>query len=81
MTKPWSSGVIITKGRFKCAYCGRWRTGAYRWVDQARSCSKCNRRDDPPEVKYDVVCPMCKGTGNLNHMLIKAKKPNEKEQS
>jgi len=60
------SGTVISKRKFLCGYCGKRKTGAYRWVDGKRSCEKCNRAYDyrapPPK---EVECPVCHGEGVL----------------
>lgn len=67
MTNPWSSGLKFSSG-FKCAYCNRKKTGAFRWVDGGRSCAKCNRLFDPPKPEpVRINCPTCKGKGVLTN--------------
>ena len=58
------SGVIISKNGFKCAYCGKQRIGAYKIVDDGKSCERCNRRYDPPP-NLVATCPTCNGDGYL----------------
>lgn len=72
--KNWndSSLHISTKG-FRCAFCGKQRKGAWRYVDGGRSCEICNREYDPPKCntcelkqpQLKIKCPLCKGKGYL----------------
>ena len=57
--------VVISKKPFKCAFCGKKKTGAYRIVDDAKSCESCNRAYDYRPGTYCAVCPVCKGQGYL----------------
>ena len=65
----WSSGIKFSRNGFKCAYCNKRRVGAYRWVYGAKSCSRCNRAEDPKpqviEVIKPITCPLCKGRGKI----------------
>ena len=57
--------IIIAKKPFKCAYCGKMKKGAYKIVDDDKSCEVCNRAYDYISPKLCAECPTCQGKGYL----------------
>ena len=57
--------IIIAKKSFKCAYCGKMKKGAYKIVDDNRSCEVCNRAYDYVSPKLCAEFPTCQGKGYL----------------
>jgi hypothetical protein len=59
--------IYHSKNGFKCAYCGQKCKGAYKIVDDEKSCEQCNRAYDykPSKEKTEIKCPVCKGEGIL----------------
>ena len=83
--KRWTDRSIhVSKHEFRCAFCGRLRKGAWRYVDGGKSCEQCNREYDPLDCKsceyrknsiVKIKCPTCKGKGYLTN--DKCKSENE----
>lgn len=64
----WNDNKIhVSKRGFHCAYCDKKRVGAYKVVDGAKSCEKCNREYDAEKCTASITCPLCKGVGHFTH--------------
>jgi hypothetical protein len=55
--------VKISRKGFKCAYCDKFRKGAYKIVDGMRSCESCNRAYDYHAPEIRILCKVCNGKG------------------
>ena len=61
--------ILFSKMGFKCGFCAKKRTGAYRIVDGAKSCEKCNRAYDYVPQDVTVPCPVCSGVGHFTRRV------------
>lgn len=61
--------IIISKKGFKCAYCGKQKKGAYKIVDNEKSCETCNRAYDYIPPKHIIKCPCCKQDWDVTRSL------------
>lgn len=58
--------IHFSRNGFLCVFCFNKRKGAYRIVDEGKSCEKCNRAYDyKPLPPIEVMCPLCNGKGIL----------------
>jgi hypothetical protein len=57
--------IIVSRKGFHCDFCNQKKVGAYRIIDGAKSCEKCNRAYDYVAPKKVVECPLCQGKGYL----------------